>query len=111
MEDYVYTGSGSLRVHGCPQITVDQFYDSRFAVGDTAYDRLSARKGKLEKVVIRKIVFRTRGGLILPLYIDTLNGLYNEIDLVTHDEAVEIAKSYYHRKLASVNAEIDKLNC
>jgi hypothetical protein len=109
--DYTFTISGNLQFHGCPKVDLDTFYLSNFAVGDTAYDKISARKGKIEAIVVRKIVFRQRGGLILPLYIDTLNGLYNEVDLVTHDEAVEIATAFFNRKLDTVNALINKLNC
>ncbi len=109
--DYEFTGSGIVKAYGCPEIIVDKHYKYKYAIGSTVFDLISARKGRLEAIVIEKVMFIPVGGTYGVMYRDTLNARYNEADLVTHDEAIQIATTYLNRKLASVQAAIDALNC
>ncbi len=109
--DYEFTGSGDLKTYGCPEVVVDKYYRHKYEVGSTVFDLFSARKGRLEAIVIEKVFFIPVGGVYGVMYRDTLNARYNEADLVTHDEAIQIATAYLNRKLASVQGAIDALNC
>lgn len=93
-----YTGSGTVFIDGCGEYTVARNYDYLWNVGDTCFLRYKAIKGKLEKIVIKQIKLVTNyqiNGEIKFIYVDTLNALYNESDLITQYQAVNLAKQYY----------------
>jgi len=90
--------SGGLRVGGCPFVGVLRASVTAFGIGDTVYNIAKARRGFLEKVVIkvvRTVVSRRTQGANRVLYVDTLNGLWNEYDLVVYEKAVELIQMYF----------------
>lgn len=88
--------SGGVSLLGCSNVTHLQprpTYVGRFVAGDTLYNVAKARRGVLEKVVIkgvRMIASRRTFGSNRVLYTDTFNGLWNEYDLVPYEDAVEL---------------------
>ena len=40
------------------------------------------------------------GGIFHVMYVDTWNGLWNEDELVSHQEAIDLATTYWNRQLA-----------
>jgi hypothetical protein len=94
---YDEVGSGGLEAGGCvitsalhPQITA-------FGVGDTLYSMTKARRGVLEKVVIksvRSILNKRTLAVRTTLYVDTLNALWNEWDLVPYGTALTLAEEH-----------------
>lgn len=98
MPTFTYTGSGTIIIAGCGEYTYGRNYAYLWNIGDTAFLKYKAVKGKLEKIVIRQIKIVTNyeiDGEIRFMYVDTLNALYNESDLLTQYDAVNLAKQYY----------------
>lgn len=93
-----YVGSGTVVLDGCGYYDYFLNLGYRFKVGDTCYLKYKAIKGKLEKVVIKEIKVVTNyeiKGIVKFMYVDTLNALYGEGDLLLASEAVALAKQYY----------------
>ncbi len=111
--DFSYIGSGVINIYGCPEIEIDYFYSFKFAIGSEVYDKLSAEKGVLESVIIRKAwyVCDPRTGLIKTLYKDNFNWLHNEYDLCSHSEAIDIATQYYQNKQMDIDKFLAILDC
>ena len=65
--------------------------------GTVTYYKPKAQQGKLEKIVVKKVQVvrnaQTQGKFVF-MYIDTLNSLYNEYDLVLEPEALFLIKIY-----------------
>ena len=98
MATFSEIGSGGGIVAGCGFITFVKSYVTLFGPGDITYNIDKAKVGVLERVVIKtqKVINEKRtGGLFQVMYVDTLNGLWNEWDLVSHAEAIAIATAYY----------------
>lgn len=97
-----YTGSGTIIISGCTEINAFRNYPYLYNIGDTCFLKYKAIKGKLEKVVIKEIKIVTNyqiNGEIRFMYVDTLNALYNESDLLSKYEAVQLAKQYYQHQI------------
>lgn len=98
MTTYNETSSGGASLRGCATVEYIDFYLTTFGVGDILYNKFKATKGILEKVVIRKVHMVPRefvyGGLFF-YYEDNLHSLWNEEDLVSHEEAVDLSIAYY----------------
>ncbi len=111
--DFTYTGSGVVNFYGCPKIELDYFYLFKFAIGSEVYDKLSAEKGVLESVIIRKAwyVCDPRTSLTKTLYKDHFNWLHNEYDLCSHSEAIDIVSNYYQKKQDDIDKTLALLNC
>ncbi len=95
---YDEVGSGGSTAAGC--IVVGMLHPSvtTFGIGDTVYNVQKARRGVLEKVMIksiRAVTSRRTRGVNRVLYVDTFNGLWNERDLVPFGTAMALAEVYY----------------
>jgi len=79
-----------------------------YAVGDILYYKQKAQfQGVLERVVIKKqraIRSIATQGKIEVTYVDTLNALWNEDELVFHAEAVTLATVYLEDLLADLES-------
>tara|TARA_Y100000034_G_scaffold28650_1_gene34459 strand:+ start:380 stop:718 length:339 start_codon:yes stop_codon:yes gene_type:complete len=108
MATFNETGSGGAIAAGCPVIVFLDNLNTLYAVGDILYYKQKAQfQGVLEKVVIKKqraIRSITTQGKIEVTYVDTLNALWNEDELVFHAEAVELATLYFEDLLAALEA-------
>lgn len=97
---YTYQSSGSVGISGCADFVVTIYAKAIFKEGDSAYEARLAKKGRVEKLVIKKILAVSNRGLNQINYIDTLNGVYLEEELVNHGEAIELAIAYYELQQA-----------
>ena len=107
MAIYDETAANGGKVAGCATITYIKTYRTDFAAGDIVFNVDKARRGILEKVVIKKqkvINSIKTGGQFKVMYVDTLNALWNEWDLVSHAQAIEVAKAYYENLLADAES-------
>lgn len=103
--NYNYTGSGSIKFGLCTGYFKKTNISHKFSVGDLAWLKYKARKGKLESISIKNLIFS--GGAysvnkMVVLYKDNNNFLYNPDELLTKNEAVEIAKVYLYEELADL---------
>jgi hypothetical protein len=103
---FTYVASGGILLSRCGinwQFRPLYIHPTAFDVGDKAWLKYKAQKGKLVSVVIKKIVvhpFLYEGrGNCTAIYFDTLNAAYNEDDLITNAEAVAIAVAFLEREL------------
>lgn len=105
--EYNELGSGGVGSAGCAVISMYHVYTTLYGIGDVLYNIDKARRGVLEKVVIKQII-RVKPSLTMGqfkvMYKDTLNGLWNEYDLVTPDQAQALALAYYNKLLADLAA-------
>lgn len=100
--NYTYTGSGFIVVGGCTSVNLYVNLTYRFKAGDTCFLKFRAKKGKLEKVVIKEVHVVSNDytyGAVVFMYKDTFNAIYSEDDLVTEKEAILIAKQYYEYQI------------
>lgn len=72
----------------------------KFVELDVAWSRYAAVKGRLEPVQIRTILLKT--GFSIPgpdwwviFYEDNLHSIWQEKDLLTHQEAIDLVQAYY----------------
>lgn len=96
------TSSGGAVFGGCASVSYVKTYITEFGSGDIVYSLPKARKGILEKVVIKKtstVNSKFTQGAFRVLYVDTLNSLWNERDLTSHANAISLAKAYYENLL------------
>ena len=103
-----------IKIGGCAKVCVKKRYVYKYAVGSTVYHCPKARKGVLEKVTVKdvRLVFVNGNDRVaVPLYQDTYNTLYNENELCTHAQALDLAKTYYETKAANLVALIEKQRC
>jgi hypothetical protein len=72
---------------------------SIYQVRDTAYDRISAIRGKIEKVVIKKVITSTEeylnGSEEYYSYVDTFNSVHLEGDLISYEAAAKLTGVIY----------------
>lgn len=111
---YSRSTSGGVKISGCWPIVVSHIYTTQYGVSDIVYNVRKARKGVLEKIVIKEIVpvkMSLTGGQFLAMYRDTLNGLWNERDLVSSATAVALAEDYYVDLLEKITIFEAKAPC
>lgn len=95
---FEYNFNTSFKLLGCAGFAIKKNFYSLFLVGDKAYVRQKARLGKLEKVVIKKLLIDSKTNyryLPTPLYVDTLNRIWEESELTTKENAKDIALIYW----------------
>lgn len=106
MAIYNQTPSGGIVGTGCALEKFIQNIQTLYGPGDIVYSRLKAMRGTLEKVVIKqqKLIKNKRTyNRFVVMYIDTFNGLWNEWDLITLNEAQILAEDYLSDLLIDLN--------
>jgi hypothetical protein len=106
--DFTYSASGSVLTGDCSKYDYQYAHPHLFYIGDTVYVKPKALKGVLEKISIKEVRFPgsydpTRGRMVrydinIPLYVDTLNALFNEKELVTYVDALALIQDYRNRQ-------------
>lgn len=94
---YDEIGPGRAEGGGCAVVGIMHPSVTAFGLGDTLYSAAKARRGVLEKVVVKSIrTITTRRTLAAgkTLYEDTFNALWNEWDLVTLEKALLLVAAY-----------------
>lgn len=105
-----YSATGKISIFGCAKTQKSIYYNYKYGENSIVFLRYKAVKGVLEKIAIKKVILqsgRKTFGQIVPLYQDTYNSLYNENDLCTHQEAIELAIIYY-QNLEAIATEAAK---
>ena len=77
--DFSYSATGAIRIGGCSSYKWAENTIHLYEIGDVLYSKSKALRGFLEKVVIKNTIF--------PIYVDTLNSLWNEEDLISFSQA------------------------
>ena len=109
MSTFNEIGSGGVLTAGCVLVTFLDKLHTIYAKGDFAYNVNKARVGVLERVVIKRqrvIQNIKTHGLLTVLYVDTLNALWSDSDLVPFSEAQSLATIY----LDGLLDELDKID-
>ena len=98
-----YTASGGLKVGICSKYWMTKNYPYKWRPGDVLFSKQKALVGQFEKVAIkdvRIIMNQSTTGKLFFIYVDSLNSLWNENDLVQEYDALLMAKMYYEKKIA-----------
>lgn len=95
------SSSAGIRVVGCAGVSVQQNLVLRFLVGDRVYIKRKALLGKIESVVIKRMngVFPKYQGFNTAIqpdvnYVDTFNRVWLESELVSQENAFDLARIY-----------------
>jgi hypothetical protein len=105
--NYRYVGSGGVNVGGCATVKKTVFEVVKFAEGSTVFNVHAARRGKIETITIkyvRLINNKKTLGQTIHLYVDTLNGLWNENELVVEEDAQALVQDFLDDQLAEIKA-------
>jgi hypothetical protein len=98
--------SGGVKVTSCSPVRYIQQVYTKYFPRDILYNIHAARKGKMEKIVIKERLFanikKTYGRLNV-VYRDTFNALWNESDLIEYTEAYNLADAYFQKKIAQAS--------
>lgn len=99
----LYSGTGGPQIIGCAGVRYEIFIDYKFGEGSVVYLKHKALKGVLEQVAIKKVILvqnRKTFMKMVFLYQDTLNGIYNEDELLTQQDAIDLAVAYHETQKA-----------
>ena len=102
--DRNYVASGGLSLASCVDVSETKFIIVKFEKGAVVYEARLARKGRLEKLVVKNINIinnKNTFGLYAINYVDTLNAVYIEEELVDHATALALAEAYLEAQQAS----------
>lgn len=99
-----YEATGEIRLGGCAGYLVEAFLYYDFEIGSIVFNKDKAVRGVYERVVIKDVRFpktytnhRRRVCKhcdLKPLYVDTLNALWNEEDLISYDQAQRLVSEW-----------------
>ena len=109
MPEFNEAAQGGVIAGGCARPQQKHLETTLFAPGDVAYNLDKARRGTLEKVVVKKqklLCTRKVAGLQRVLYTDTLNGLWNEDELVDFATARALAMEYQSDLIGELDGQI-----
>jgi hypothetical protein len=111
MPIFYYTGSGNLSLNGCSYYYLVKYLQYQWKPGDVLFSLPNAKKGKMEKVVIKLVrVISKRAdlyGAYKFLYQDTFNALWSEDELISEADALLEVQDYYATQiLIAQNAKI-----
>ena len=109
---YAFESIDGIIIGGCSSYSSNIYYWHRYGVGSIVYFKPKALRGVFEKIVIKEVRMTkkykgTKYNAVI--YVDTLNAIFTESELIKYDDAVYYVKSYreYVRNLAEKTA----LNC
>jgi hypothetical protein len=94
--------SGGVEVKSCSLIRYIQQVYTKYFARDILYNIHAARKGKLEKIVLKERLvsnFKRTYGRLNVVYKDTYNGLWNESDLIEYADAYALAQAYFEKMM------------
>lgn len=95
-----YEAEGGITITGCATIKVVYNYVGTFVPGQRAYIKYRAEKGVLERVIIKKSNRVRRGGTsytgseYIFNYVDTLNRVWLEEELVSLSAAQDLVEAF-----------------
>lgn len=77
-------------------------YFIRFGIGDMACVKHKAAVGIVQKIYIKEIRIPETANNICPLYRDTMNGFWNDNELIYYDDAVQMAEAYLNQRINAI---------
>lgn len=96
-----YEATGRIRIAGCAGLGLYKNYTVLFLAGSRAYVKRKAKIGIIEPVVLKKVnrilpkYVSSRGVQPEINYVDTFNRVWMEDELLSEENAVDIAKVYW----------------
>lgn len=102
---YSYAGDGVVLTGSYAPAYKKLYVRYKFEKQSIAYDKAAAIKGTLKKVFIQRVILKNvvkSWNKDVVIYVDNLQSMYNERDLVTLKEAKEIALEYWEARKASL---------
>ena len=107
--------TGVIHLRSCTFYSKTRFFYVRFKEGDAAYEKRKAEhKGLLRKHVIKKVNVFTNPKTQAQIHVsynDTLNELWLDEELVTHEEALKLAELYLLKQAEWAEALIKRGAC
>lgn len=101
--NYEYVSSGKITISGCAPSENTIYVPVMFKEGELVFEARLARKGRLERLIVKNIIIinniRTSGSYHIN-YVDTLNEVYLQEELVNHATAIDLATEYYEKQQA-----------
>jgi hypothetical protein len=96
-----YEATGHIRLAGCAGLGLYKNYTILFLVGSRVYVKRKARLGVMEPVVLKRInrvaleSASYRGVQPEINYVDTFNRVWMENELLSEENAVDLARKYW----------------
>ncbi len=96
---FEHNSTGTISILGCAGFFGKRNFFIPFLVGDKAYIKKKARLGKLEPIIIKKIIIKPEENKYrtapFPMYCDTFNRIWEESELISEETAKDIALIYW----------------
>lgn len=113
---FTLLNSSGVTIGGCSTNVKKACSHLKFKENDTVYLRAKAEKGLLRKITVKRIIinkgkFGRQFNSFSPLYVDSLNSIYNERELVTKEEAIDLAEIFYIDQVSEAQTAINSLGC
>ncbi len=114
---YTFETSGGIKLAGCASdISIIQNFPYSFKIGSIVFVKNKAKMGKLEKVAIKKVNKVAHASIDSGCfygfnYVDTLNRVWLERELIWQAEAVELAIEFYNEQTERAIAELKRQGC
>ena len=103
--------SGGMTFGGCAIESYSDCIFVGFGPGEPAFVCDTARyKGKLEKVVIKRVVVDPTYQIETKL-VDTFNRLWFESELCNQSTAIDLARAYHVARAADIEAWMEEIAC
>ena len=113
-----HDGSGIIRVVGCAFVEVKKNFFVLFEEGHRAWVRKKAHLGTMESIVVKRVnaIFprgRPSEWRVQPevTYTDTFNRVWLEKELITQENAVDIARIYWENIAQSARRALEEDGC
>lgn len=103
---YVHPNSGFVIVSGCARVERRIFINYKWGERSVVFLKYKAEKGIMEKIAVKKVILNFKLGSYTPVYMDTLNSLYNEEELINEEQAKTLVQIYIDRQKSAIAASI-----
>lgn len=103
---YVHPNSGIVVVSGCARVERRIFVNYKWGERSVVFLKYKAEKGVMEKIAVKKVILNFKLGSYTPVYMDNLNSLYNEEELINEEQAKTLVQLYIDRQKSAIAASI-----
>lgn len=93
--DFTYQASGGIEIFGCSGYSLRYLRRYRYREGSILFSKQKAMKGVYEKIAIKNVRFPNE---FVNLYVDTLNGFWNEDEIIPYETAKILVEDYIIRR-------------
>jgi len=106
MNSYTYIPNGQIDIKGCSENKRSIFVFYKWGERSVVYVKPKAIRGILERIAVKRVIMNFKLGKYPPIYVDNLNSLYNEDELISETEAKGIVRDYIKRQRSLIEASI-----